>query len=203
MYPENSIVRGVVKKIENFGAFVELESGIHGLIPVSEMSWTRRISHPDQMLNIGDEVEAVVTRMDVANRKMSMSLRQVSENPWEVFAREHQAGEIVQGKVTRSAEFGLFVEVAEGVEGLVHISELSESPSKNVLNSYQPGQEVSAKILAIDLPNKKISLSIRSVIDEHHQGEVKEYMEAAVNSGSHSLGESFPQELRQKSHKAE
>jgi small subunit ribosomal protein S1 len=203
MYPEGTIVRGVVKKLENFGVFIELESGIHGLIPVSEMSWTRRISHPDQILRIGDEVEAVVTRMDSASRKMSMSLRQVTENPWEVFARDHQAGEIVHGRVTRAAEFGLFVELAEGVEGLVHISELSESPNKNALANYQSGQELAAKILGIDLQNKKVSLSIRAVTDDEAQGAMKEYMEATVNSGSHSLGESFPQELRQKSHKAE
>jgi small subunit ribosomal protein S1 len=145
----------------------------------------------------------VVTRMDAPNRKMSMSLRQITENPWEVFARDHQPGEIVHGKVTRAAEFGLFVELADGVEGLVHISELSESPSKNALGSYQSSQEVFAKILAIDLQNKKVSLSIRAIADDEAQGAMKEYMEATVNSGSHSLGESFPQELRQKSHKAE
>lgn len=203
MYPEGTLVRGIVKKLENFGAFIELDTGIHGLIPVSEISWTRRISHPDQVLRIGDEVEAVVTRMDPHSRKMSLSLRQVNENPWEVFARDHQPGEIVHGRVTRAAEFGLFVELTEGVEGLVHVSELSDIPSKNALASYQQGQEVAAKILGIDLQNKKISLSIRAIADEEAHGAVKEYMEAAVNSGSHSLGESFPQELRQKSHKAE
>jgi small subunit ribosomal protein S1 len=203
MYPEGAIVRGVVKKIENFGAFIELESGIHGLIPVSEMSWTRRVGHPDQVMRIGDEVEAVVTRMDSGNRKMSLSLRQVTENPWEVFAREHQPSEIVHGRVTRAAEFGLFVELIEGVEGLVHLSELSDTPTKNVLGDYQAGQEIVAKILAIDLPNKKISLSVKAIAEDEAHGSVKEYQEAAVNSGSHSLGESFPQELRQKSHKAE
>jgi small subunit ribosomal protein S1 len=203
MYPEGAIVRGVVKKIENFGAFIELETGIHGLIPVSEMSWTKRVSHPDQVLRIGDEVEAVVTRMDAGSRKMSLSLRQVTENPWEVFAREHQPGEIVHGRVTRAAEFGLFVELIEGVEGLVHLSELSDTPNKNVLGDYQAGLEIAAKILAIDLPNKKISLSVKAIAEDEAHGSVKEYLEASVNSGSHSLGESFPQELRQKSHKAE
>jgi len=202
-YPEGYIVRGVVKKIENFGAFVEMETGIHGLIPVSEMSWTRRISHPDQVLKIGDIIEAVVTRMDPPNRKMSLSLRQVSENPWEVFAREHQPGEIVHGKVTRAAEFGLFVELAEGIEGLMHVSELAEAPSKHALASYQAGQEISAKILSIDLPNKKIALSAKAILDDEAHGAVREYIEAAVNSGSHSLGENFPQELRSKSQKAE
>ena len=167
------------------------------------MSWTKRVSHPDQVVRIGDEVEAVVTRMDSGNRKMSLSLRQVTENPWEVFAREHQPSEIVHGRVTRAAEFGVFVELIEGVEGLVHLSELSDTPTKNVLGDYQAGQEIAAKILAIDLPNKKISLSVKAIAEDEAHGSVKEYQEAAVNSGSHSLGESFPQELRQKSHKAE
>lgn len=202
-YPEGYIVRGVVKKIESFGAFVEMETGIHGLIPVSEMSWTRRISHPDQLVKIGDVIEAAVTRMDPANRKMSLSLRQVSENPWEVFAREHQPGEIVHGKVTRSAEFGLFIELADGIEGLMHVSELAEAPSKHALASYQSGQEIAAKILSIDLQNKKIALSAKAIAEDEAHGAVREYMEAAVNSGSHNLGESFPQELRSKSQKAE
>ena len=202
-YPEGYIVRGVVKKVENFGAFIELETGIHGLIPVSEMSWTRRISHPDQLLKIGDVVEAVVTRMDPPNRKMSLSLRQVTENPWDVFGREHQPGEVIRGKVTRAAEFGLFVELSEGIEGLMHVSELPETAGKNPLASFQAGQDISAKILAIDLQNKKVSLSARAITDDESQGHVREYMEAAVNSGSHSLGESFPEQLRQKSHKAE
>jgi small subunit ribosomal protein S1 len=202
-YPEGTVVNGVIKKLENFGAFIELDSGIHGLIPVSEMSWTRRVNHPDQIPEIGVEVEAVVTRMDAANRKMSLSLRQVTENPWDVFARDHQPGEIVHGKVTRSADFGLFVELLEGVEGLVHISELSDNPSRNILASFEPDQEIAAKILGIDIQNKKISLSLKAIADEEAQSSVKEYMEAAVNSGSHSLGESFPQELRHKSHKAE
>lgn len=203
VYPEGTVVRGVVKKLENFGAFVELESGIHGLIPVSEMSWTRRISHPEQLMKIGDEVEAVVTKMDSHNRKMSLSLKQVTENPWEVFAREHQPGEILHGKVTRSAEFGLFIELTEGVEGLVHISELSEMPSKAILGSYHPGQEIAIKILAIDMGNKKISLSARAIPEAEARDSVQEYLEASVNSGNHSMGESFPQELRKKSHNAE
>ncbi len=202
-YPEGYIVRGVVKKIENFGAFVEMETGIHGLIPVSEMSWTRRVSHPDQFLKIGDVIEAVVTRMDPQNRKMSLSLRQVTENPWEVFAREHQPGEVVHGRVTRSAEFGLFIELAEGIEGLMHVSELADPSGKNSLSSYEAGQEIAAKILSIDLQNKKIGLSAKALVDDEASGAVREYIEAAVKGSNHSLGESFPQELRSKSQKAD
>jgi small subunit ribosomal protein S1 len=203
LYGEGTIVHGTVKKLEHFGAFLELHSGIQGLIPISEMSWTKRISHPDQLLKVGDTVEAVVTRLDPMNRKMSLSLKQVTEHPWELFAREHQVGQIIQGIVTRTADFGAFVEVAEGVEGLVHISELAEAPTKGLLAGFKPGQEVFVRLLAIDLDNKKISLSVKSVSEDEAHDSVREYMEASANDGSHSLGESFPQELKQKSKKAE
>jgi len=203
LHSEGTLVQGIVKKLEHFGAFVELGSGIQGLIPISEMSWTKRLSHPDQFLKVGDLVEAVVTRLDVMNRKMSLSLKQVTEHPWEVFAGQHMAGQIVQGRVTRAADFGLFVELAEGVEGLVHLSELADAPTKGLLGSFKPGQEILVKLLAIDLENKKISLSLRAVTESEAHDSVQEYQASAANDGSHRLGESFPQELKQKSQKAE
>ena len=203
LHSEGTLVQGIVKKLEHFGAFVELGSGIQGLIPISEMSWTKRLSHPDQFLKVGDLVEAVVTRLDVMNRKMSLSLKQVTEHPWEVFAGEHVAGQIVQGRVTRAADFGLFVELAEGVDGLVHLSELADAPTKGLLGSFKPGQEILVKLLAIDLENKKISLSLRAVTESEAHDSVQEYQASAANDGSHRLGESFPQELKQKSQKAE
>jgi small subunit ribosomal protein S1 len=203
LHSEGTVVRGVVKKLEHFGAFVELDSGIQGLIPISEMSWTRRLSHPDQLLRVGDGVEAVVTKLDATNRKMSLSLKQVSEHPWEIFSREHQPGEVLQGRITRTADFGVFVELAEGVEGLVHISELAEAPTKGLLASFKPGQEIGVRVLAIDLENKKISLSVKSVADEAVHDSVREYMEIANDGADNSLGESFPQELKHKSKRAE
>ena len=203
LHSEGTLVQGTVKKLEHFGAFVELDSGIQGLIPISEMSWTKRLSHPDQLLRVGNLVEAVVTRLDVMNRKLSLSLKQVTEHPWELFARDHSPGQIVQGRVTRAADFGLFVELAEGVEGLIHISELADVPTKALLGSFKPGQEILVKLLAVDLENKKISLSLKAVTDAEAQDSVKEYQESAASNGSHSLGESFPQGLKQKSQKAE
>ena len=203
LHSEGTLVQGTVKKLEHFGAFVELDSGIQGLIPISEMSWTRRLSHPDQFLKVGDVVEAVVTRLDVMNRKMSLSLKQVTEHPWELFARDHSPGQIVQGRVTRAADFGLFVELGEGVEGLVHISEVADAPTKGLLGSFKPSQEVLVKLLAVDLENKKISLSLKAVTEAETHDSVKQYQESEANHGSHSLGESFPQGLKQKSQKAE
>jgi small subunit ribosomal protein S1 len=134
---------------------------------------------------------------------MSLSLRKVSENPWDVFAREHQSGQTIHGRVTRVADFGIFVEISEGIEGLVHISEISNAPNKHLLSNYQAGQEIFVKLLSIDLSGRKVSLSIKAVADEEAQGAVREYLEATVNSGGHNMGENFPQELRQKSHTAD
>ncbi|HVN78870.1 MAG TPA: S1 RNA-binding domain-containing protein [Terriglobia bacterium] len=202
-YSEGTVVPGVITKLEHYGAFAELPSGLQGLIPVSEMSWTRRVTHPEQLLKVGDQVEAVVTRLDVMNRKMSLSLRQITEHPWDVFSREHQAGQVLVGKVTRTADFGIFVELIEGVEGLVHFSELSEAPSKALLGSFKPGQEIQVKILGIDLANKKISLSVKAIHEAEAQQSVQEYLEGESDAGSHTLGESFPEELRQFTKKAE
>ena len=105
--------------------------------------------------------------------------------------------------MSRVADFGIFVEIVDGIEGLVHVSEIADTPGKNLLSNYQSGQEILVKVLGIDLAGRKISLSIKAVADEEAQGSMREYLEATVNSGGHSLGESFPQELRQKSHTAD
>ncbi|MEW5976105.1 MAG: S1 RNA-binding domain-containing protein [Acidobacteriota bacterium] len=199
LYVEGTVVKGTIKKLEHFGAFMELECGIQGLIPISEISWTRRLNHADEVLRVSDVVEAVVTRLDVSNRKMSLSLKQISAPPFETFIHQHQPGEILHGRVTRVMDYGLFVELYEGVEGLVHVSEVSDAAGKHVLGSYAPGQEVAVKILGIDGENKKIALSIKAVHDEEARATVQEYIENAGENGSHSLGESFPQELLQKS----
>ncbi len=202
-YPEGTLLQGTITKMEHYGAFAELPTGIQGLIPVSEMSWTRRVTHPDQLMKVGDLVEAVVTRLDVPNRKMSLSLKQITEHPWDVFAREHQAGEILAGKVTRTADFCLFVELVEGVEGLVHVSELSDAPSKAQLSTYKPGQAIHVKILGIDLASRKVSLSIKAIQDAEVQQTVQQYLEGESDGSAHTLGDSFPEVLRQFSKNAE
>ena len=205
LYPEGTVITGVVKKLERFGAFVELESGIQGLLPISEISWTRRLSHADQVLKVDDVIDALVTRLDPANRKMSMSLKQVTEHPWEAFARSAEINAILKGTVTRTADFGLFVELAEGVEGLVHVSELPDTPEKATVSSYEPGEEIVVKMLGMDLDNRRISLSAKAVTEEEAQTEVQEYMENAAGNevAGQALGDSFPQELRQESKKTE
>ena len=203
LFPEGTIITGTVKKLEHFGAFVELETGIQGLLPISEISWTRRLSHADQVLQVNDVIDALVTRLDPSNRKMSMSLKQVTEHPWEAFARSAEVDAVLQGMVTRTADFGLFVEVAEGVEGLVHVSELPETPGRASVSNYRPGEEIVVKMLGMDLDNRRISLSARAVSEEEARTDVQEYLENAseTRSTGQALGDSFPEELQQESRK--
>lgn len=205
LFPEGTIITGTVKKLEHFGAFVELETGIQGLLPISEISWTRRLSHADQVLKVNDVIDALVTKLDPSNRKMSMSLKQVTEHPWEAFARSTHVDAVLQGIVTRTADFGLFVEVAEGVEGLVHVSELPETPGRASVSNYRPGEEIVVKMLGMDLDNRRISLSARAVSEEEARTDVQEYLENAseTQATGQALGESFPEELQQGSRKAE
>ncbi len=205
LYPEGTVIVGTVKKLEHFGAFVELESGIQGLLPISEISWTRRLSHADQVLKVNDVIDAVITKLDPSNRKMSMSLKQVTEHPWEAFARTTHVDAVLQGLVTRTADFGLFVEVAEGVEGLVHVSELPDTPGRASVSNYQPGEEIVVKMLGMDLDNRRISLSAKAVTDEEARSDVQQYLENAsgTEATGQALGDSFPEELQQESRKAE
>ena len=204
LYPEGTVITGTVKKLEHFGAFVELESGIQGLLPISEISWTRRLSHADQVLKVDDIIDALVTKLDPSNRKMSMSLKQVTEHPWEAFARSAEVNAILHGIVTRTADFGLFVEVAEGVEGLVHVSELPDTGGRASVSNYQPGEEIVVKMLGMDLHNRRISLSAKAVSEAEAQTDVQAYLEnAAETEGTgQALGDSFPEELQQESQKA-
>jgi small subunit ribosomal protein S1 len=198
LYKEGTQVKGTIQKLENFGAFIELDSGIQGLIPISEMSWTRRISHPKQILNVGDLVEAVVMRLDPTARKMSLSLKQISEHPGEVFARAHQAGSLLKGKITKVSEFGLFVELVEGVEGLVHISEVADAASRSALDGFKEGQEIRVKLLSLDPSAKKISLSIKAIAADEAKKSIEDYLQKNLPPGGQTLGERFPEELRRK-----
>ena len=204
-YPEGTMIKGTVKKLEHFGAFVELESGIQGLLPISEISWTQRLSHANQVLQVDDVIEAVVTRIDPSNRKISMSLRQITEHPWETFTKDLEPDAILKGTITRTADFGVFVELAEGVEGLVHISELPENTSKESLASYSPGQELNVRILGMDIENRRMSLSVKAAMEEEIESNVKEHIENPEESEKTGqvLGDKFPEELKKESSELE
>ena len=167
---------GKVTRITNFGAFVDLGSGIEGLIHVSELSWNR-VRHASELLKEGDEVEVLVTKVDPAAKRLSLSLKQLQEHPWYQAAKNFNEGEVYPGTVVRLESFGAFIRLAPGVEGLAHISQLAEKRVNNPAEVLSVGQEVQAKILKIDRPNRKISLSLKQVTADQEKEQVHEFIE--------------------------
>lgn len=162
-YPVNKKVKGIVRNLTEFGAFVELEEGIDGLIHVSDMSWTRKVSHPKDVLKKGQEVEAQVLMVDQVNRKLSLGLKQLGMDPWEEVASKLSNGALVSGTVTKVASFGVFVEIEKDVEGLLHISETDLASAQLLETSYPVGKKLHTKIVKIDVPSRKIALSAKGV----------------------------------------
>ncbi len=156
-------VKGIVRNLTEFGAFVELEEGIDGLIHVSDMSWTRKVNHPKDVLKKGQEIEAVILMVDQVNRKLSLGLKQLITDPWEEIASKLSTGSLVLGTVTKVASFGVFVEIEKDVEGLLHISETDLATAQALETTYPAGKKVQARIVKIDLPARKIALSTKGV----------------------------------------
>jgi small subunit ribosomal protein S1 len=167
-YPIGARVSGKVRNLTSYGAFVELEEGIDGMVHVSDMSWTRKINHPSEVLKKGEEVAAVVLEVDPDNQRISLGVKQAQEDPWSTIAARLKIGQMVKGKVTKLASFGAFVEIEEGIDGLVHISQISDDRVEKVKDVLKVGQEVEARIVRIDQVDRKIGLSIKaaSVSDE-------------------------------------
>ena len=169
-YIPGTVVRGKVVSLKDYGAFIELEEGIEGLVHVSEMSWTRRIKHPSKVVAIGDVVEAVVLDVDVSNNRISLGMKQLEDNPYEQLTSKYPPGTIVKGQVRNIADFGVFVEIEEGIDGLVHISDMSWTQRvKHPSEIYQKGDEVEAMLLNIDSDDgekPKISLGIKQMVED-------------------------------------
>jgi small subunit ribosomal protein S1 len=162
-YPEGTVVKGVIRNITNFGIFVGIEDGIDGLIHMSDISWRHRVKHPSEHFKKGQEIEAMVLNIDVENEKFSLGIKQIEKNPWEYLDQKYQPGTVVTGKVTNLTDFGIFIELEEGIEGLVHISELSQKRVKSSSDLFAVGDMVSAVIKNIDLKNRKIRLSVKDL----------------------------------------
>lgn len=161
-YPVGARVRGKVRNLTNFGAFIELEEGIDGMVHVSDLSWTRRINHPGEILKKGDEVEAIVLDVDPSQQRISLGVKQTQEDPWSAVERKYRIGDIVAGKVSKITNFGAFIELADEVDGLVHISQIGEEHVEKVKDVLKIGQQVSARVIKIDKDERRIGLSIKA-----------------------------------------
>jgi small subunit ribosomal protein S1 len=198
-YPAGTVVEGRVRNLTDFGAFIEIEDGIDGLVHVSNLSWTKRVKHPSEIVKKGEKVKAVVLGVEPQNRRLSLGIKQLQPDVWESFFASHRVGDVVHGKVLRTAQFGAFVEIAEGVEGLCHISEAGDEgggPSK-----LETGLEHDFKIIKINVEEKKVGLSLRAVSGhEASRAEVQDYKaenrsdrggshKAPVSSSTTTLGD--------------
>jgi small subunit ribosomal protein S1 len=174
-YPVGTRVEGRVRNLADFGAFVELEEGIDGLIHISDMSWTKRVRHPSEVLKKGDKVEAIVLHVDKANHRISLGLKQIQEDPWQSAVPEkYRVGMDVKGKVVRITDFGAFVELEDGVEGLLHVSELSHERVNKPEDIVQVGQELILKVIKFDPEERKIGLSLRAYLEGQGEGSAEE-----------------------------
>ncbi len=192
-YPIGSIIEGKVRTLTDFGAFIGLEEGIDGLIHVSDMSWTQKINHPSEVIKKGDTVKAVVLSVDKGRERLSLGLKQLTTNPWEELANKYPAGSVITGKVVNHADFGTFVELLEGVEGLIHISEMDIEDGQSAEEAYPPGTEVTVKILNIDSEERKVSLSMNAAKEGTSAPPYTSYLNN--DSGGGTLGDILGESL--------
>lgn len=185
-YPTGVTVEGRVRNLTDFGAFIEIEDGIDGLVHVSNLSWTKRVKHPSEVLKKGEKVRAVVLGVEPENRRLSLGIKQLQPDVWESFFDQHRVGDVIHGKVLRTAQFGAFIEIAEGVEGLCHVSEATDQDGAPV--NLEQGQEHDFKIIKMNPEEKKVGLSLRAVGEEASRADVEAY-KAPVSSSTTTLGD--------------
>jgi small subunit ribosomal protein S1 len=188
-------ITGTVRNITDFGAFIEVEEGIDGLVHISDLSWTKRVKHPSELLKKGDQVEAVILKIDSENQRLSLGMKQLQPNVAGGLLPLPRGGGHPHGRVVRTTEFGAFVELYEGIEGLVHVSELSKDRVEKSEDAVQVDQQVRAKIIKMDPVEKKIGLSIKAALDEPEEASLSAYVNRQEGDGSATLGDLVDRDL--------
>jgi small subunit ribosomal protein S1 len=197
-YPVGTKVSGAVRNVTNFGVFVGLEEGIDGLVHVSDISWTEQIKHPSEKFNKGDMVEALVLKIDKENEKFSLGIKQLQDNPWNAILQKYPVGSEITGPVTNVADFGAFVRLEDGIEGLIYSSELSTERVDNPSEVVSEGQEVTALVTRVDPVEQKISLSIRALTDKEQRETLKKVAAQQSARQATTLGDLLAEKLAQK-----
>jgi small subunit ribosomal protein S1 len=187
-HPEGSVVEGTVKNVAEFGVFVDIGEEIDGLVHVSDLSWNTRVRNPGELFRKGDRVQAKVLKVDPDTQKFSLGIKQLGEDPWAGIEKRFRKGDLVTGKVTRVADFGAFVEIADGIEGLVHVSEISREKIESAAAAIKPGDEVGAVVLGVDRANRKVSLSMRAYADELERKNMESYLGKQPETPAESVG---------------
>jgi small subunit ribosomal protein S1 len=187
-YPVGTTITGKVRNLTEFGAFVEVEDEIDGLIHISDMSWSKRIKHPSEVLKKGDVVDAMVLNIDAENQRLSLGLKQLATDIWDDFFSRRHVGDTIEGKVVRMTNFGAFVELDEGIEGLIHVSEFDDSAKEKI--ELTVGETYPMKIIKLAPSERKIGLSIRALKSDEFRADWETYQESA-GDGSATLGDHF------------
>jgi len=195
-YPEGTILEGTIKNITEFGLFIGIEDGIDGLIHVSDISWTKKVRHPEEMYKVGDTIQAKVLPVDKENEKFTLGIKQLTDDPWSQVPDRYPVGALVEGTVTNITDFGLFVEVEEGIEGLVHVSEISTKKIKNPAEVFKEGVQIQAKVIHVSAEERRLGLSIKQIKEEEERKKPKEFRTSG-ESGGQTLGDILKQKLEE------
>ena len=196
-YPVGTTIAGKIKNITDFGIFIGIDEGIDGLVHISDISWTKRVKHPSEIFRKNQEVQAIVLNIDKDNERFSLGIKQLESDPWESIPQRFPIGSVVAGPITNVTDFGLFVELEEGIEGLVHVSEISKEKIKSPVGQFKPGDTITARVINISPKDRKIGLSVKKIDEHDERSNYDEY----VNTGraaTSNLGELLKEELEAK-----
>jgi small subunit ribosomal protein S1 len=193
-YPIGTTIAGKIKNITDFGVFIGIDEGIDGLVHISDISWTRRIKHPSEVFKKGQEVQAIVLNIDKGNERFSLGIKQLEPDPWQSIPERYPLGNVISGPITNVTDFGLFVELEEGIEGLVHVSEISKEKIKSPVGQYNVGDVVTSKVINISPKDRKIGLSMKKVEEQDERSNYQDYMNNA-RAATSNLGELLKEEL--------
>jgi small subunit ribosomal protein S1 len=198
-YPVGSIIEGKIKNITDFGLFIGIEEGIDGLIHVSDLSWTERIKHPTEKYTKGQTIQAVVLKIDRENERFSLGIKQLEPDPWQAAIEKYPLGTKVSGKITNVTDFGIFVELEEGIEGLVHVSEISKEKVNTPVGLYKVGDEIETRVINVSAKDRKIGLSIKALSEDSEQGDYFEHIQKQKEKeGPSTLGDLLKEEMENK-----
>ena len=196
-YPVGSIIEGKIKNITDFGIFIGIEEGIDGLIHVSDLSWTERIKHPTEKYAKGDTIQAVVLKIDRENERFSLGIKQLEPDPWQAALNNYPGGAIVEGKITNVTDFGIFVQLEEGVEGLVHVSEISKEKITTPVGMYNVGDSLQVKVINVSSKDRKIGLSVKAMDEDSGEDTLKDYKKKQA-AGPATIGDLLKEEMESK-----
>jgi small subunit ribosomal protein S1 len=195
-HPIGSHIKGGVKNITDFGVFIGIEDGIDGLVHISDLHWTKKVRHPSEMFEKGDEVEAVVLGIDVDNERVSLGIKQLVDDPWGGIERRYPVGTRITGTATSVTDFGVFVEIEEGIEGLIHVSQLSNERVDKPQDVFKQGQEIEAEVTSVETGDRKIALSVKALRRSEERDEIETYMEKEREGGRFSFEDILKSDLR-------